>query len=98
MVKTSEGIYNKKYMICYIDDYLIIIRQPKELLNRLNKYFPLKSPSVGPSKLFLAANLLSQMTLPNGIEASAMWSSQYLHEELKHVEKEMVHKGLKFKR
>ena len=36
------------YILCYVDDLLVIHHEPKHVMDRINKHLPLKEDSVGP--------------------------------------------------
>jgi hypothetical protein len=45
------------YILCYVDDLLVIHHHPKKVLDRINEYLPLKEDSVGPPEFYLGAKL-----------------------------------------
>ena len=45
------------YILCYVDDLLVIHHHPKKVLDRINEYLPLKGDSVGPPEFYLGAKL-----------------------------------------
>ena len=77
----------------YVDDYLSVSEYPTELLEELDKYFPMKPGSVGPPKLYLGAKV-SKIQLPNGVEAYAVSNSQYVQEAVNNVEQHPTDKGV----
>jgi hypothetical protein len=54
---------------------------PNELMQKLDKSFPMKEGSIGPPNIYLGAKL-SKVKLPNGVEAWAMSPSKYVQEAL----------------
>ena len=81
----------------YVDDCLEVSQHPTELLQELDKYFPMKPGSVGPSKLYLGAKV-SKTQLPNGVEAYAVSTSQYVQEDANNVEQHLTAKGMRLNR
>ena len=71
-------------MLLYVDDCLCVSEHPRECLEKLNKYFPLKPGSGGDPKLYLGTKI-SKVTLPNGVEMWAMSTSQYVQEGIRNV-------------
>lgn len=57
LARRDSGEYYYKYMLIYVDDCLCLSEHPKEALEIINKYFPLKPGSVGPPKIYLGANI-----------------------------------------
>jgi hypothetical protein len=45
------------YILCYVDDLLVIHHHPKKVLDWINEYLPLKVDSVGPPEFYLGAKL-----------------------------------------
>jgi hypothetical protein len=72
-------------VLIYTDDLLVISENPKIVLERIDKYFPLKPGSITPPNVYLGAKV-SKYTLPNGVSAWAMSSSQYTQEAVKNIE------------
>jgi hypothetical protein len=60
-----------EYVLIYVDDILCISDNPKESLERIDKYFPMKPNSIGRPDIYLGAKL-SGVRLPNQVEAWAM--------------------------
>ena len=53
----SNGQSYYEYLLLYVNDCLAVIKHPTELLQELDKYFPIKPGSVGLQKLYLGANI-----------------------------------------
>ncbi|KAL7504486.1 LOW QUALITY PROTEIN: hypothetical protein ACHAXN_002117 [Cyclotella atomus] len=47
----------RAYILYYVDDLLVIHHNPKKVLDRINKYLPLKEDSVGLPEFYLGAKL-----------------------------------------
>ena len=94
--KDNYGRDYYEYMLFYVDDCLMVSHLPKEGLNQLNKYFPLKPESVGPPQLYLGSKL-SRIELPNGVNAWSMGASKYIQNAIGNVEKILAKKGMKLR-
>ena len=51
----SDGSIYYAYILCYVDDLLVIHHKPSSVLDKINGYFPLKPDSVGPPDMYLGA-------------------------------------------
>jgi hypothetical protein len=80
-VRKSDGVSYYEYVLIYVDDILCMSHDPNELMQKLDKSFPMKEGSIGPPNIYLGAKL-SKVKLPNGVEAWAMSPSKYVQEAL----------------
>jgi hypothetical protein len=69
-----------------VDDILVIHHNPSDILNRLDKAFPLKAESVGDPDMYLGAKLRTTV-LGNGMEAWAFSPAKYVREAVSNCEK-----------
>ena len=72
----------RKLISCYVDDILCIQHESDDVLNKLNRYVPLKPGSVGSPDMYLGMKL-KLMQLHNGIWAWSMSPSKYVQEALR---------------
>ena len=93
----SNWQYDYEYLLFYVDNYLAFIKNPTELLQELDKYFPIKPGSVGPPKLYLGAKV-SKTQLPNGVESYAVSTRKYAQEAVKNVEQHLTDKIMRLNR
>lgn len=93
VAKRQDGSEYYEYMLLYVDDALAINEDPHSMLNELGKYFTLKPGSVGPPKIYLGGKL-SQVLLPNGVEAWAISASQYVQEAVGIVERHLKERNM----
>ena len=93
----SNWQYDYEYLLFYVDNYLAFIKNPTELLQELDKYFPIKPGSVGPPKLYIGETV-SKIQLPNGVKACVISTSQYVQEAAKNVERHLTAKGMRINR
>jgi hypothetical protein len=81
-----DGSSYYEYGLYYIDDTLAISVDPKySLLEKFDKYFPMKPDSIAVPDIYLGAKI-SKAKLPNGVQAWAMSSSKYVQEAIKNGE------------
>ena len=50
------------YILCYVDDLLVVHHNPKRVMDRIDSFLPLKPGSIGPPEMYLGAKL-KKMTL-----------------------------------
>ena len=79
-----DGSYYYEYVLFYVDDALAISLDPRSILLKVDKYFPMKPNSIAVPDIYLGAKI-SKARLPNGTEAWAMSSSKYVQEAIKNV-------------
>ena len=82
-----------EHVLLYVDDVLVVSEHPRECLLEIDKYFPMKPESIGICKLYLG-DKMSQVQLPNGVNAYVMSMSQYVQEAIKNVEKYISKRGM----
>ena len=80
-------------MLLYADDFLIVSGRPREALQEVNNYFPMKATSIVPTKIYLGAKV-GRVQLPNGVEAYTIIMSQYVQEAVNNVDKYLYDRGL----
>ena len=66
----------------------------KPALLQVDKYFPIKPASLGPTKTYLGGTV-SKIQLPNGVHAWAFSSAQYVHKAVKSMEEHLQKVGTK---
>ena len=71
------------YILCYVDDLLVIHHNPKSVMDQVNEHLPLKPDSVGPPKFYLGAKLS---------KAWALNPTKYVREAAKNVETDLQDK------
>ena len=86
-----------EYLLLYADDCLSVSKHTTEMLQELDKYFPMKPGSVGPPKLYIGETV-SKIQLPNGVKACVISTSQYVQEAAKNVERHLTAKGMRINR
>jgi hypothetical protein len=64
----EDNYHYYAYILCYVDDILVIHHDSMSVLNQINEYLPLKPTSMGDPDIYLGATL-KETRLPNGIWA-----------------------------
>jgi hypothetical protein len=75
--RPNDNLRYYSYILCYVDDILVINHDSISVLNRINEYLPLKPTSVGDPDIYLGAKL-RYVRLPNGVYAWALRPSKYV--------------------
>ena len=81
-IRPSDNFKYYSYILCYVDDILVINHDAMTILNQINKYLPLKPSSVGDPDIYLGTKL-RQTRLPNGVWAWGMSPSKYVNQAVK---------------
>ncbi len=82
----KEGKTYYSYILCYVDDLLVIHHDPKKVMDRINGYFPLKEDSVGPPDQYLGAKL-KRFDFPDGSHAWGISPAKYVQSAVANCEK-----------
>ena len=53
----KKGNQYYAYILCYVDNLLVVHHNPKHVMDRINSFLPLKPDSVGMSEMYLGAKL-----------------------------------------
>jgi hypothetical protein len=90
----ADGFKYWEYILCYVDDVLVISHEPQAVIDALGKHVPLKEGSVQPPTTYLGADI-SKFTLHAGNQESpmkqvwAMSSTEYVKKAVQEVEREL---------
>ena len=71
-----------KYMLLYVDNFICVSGQPIEALEKINKYFPIKTSLICPPNIYLGKNV-GKVQLPNVFEANSIITSRSMKESVK---------------
>jgi hypothetical protein len=85
-----DGTKYWEYVLCYVDDILVVSHDPKKVMDYLEKSYTLKAGSVGAPKDYLGAQVTKYSLAPNGHECWAMSSNLYIKRAIADVEKELA--------
>jgi hypothetical protein len=67
-----------------VDDILAINHDAMALIREIDKFFKMKSGSIGDPDIYLGAKLW-EMQLPNGVYAWSLLASKYVQEAVRNV-------------
>ena len=95
--KSDNGSILYVYILLYVDDYIVVIEHPDQVLTWLGKYFPLKPESVGPPKLYLGGKFF-KIDLHNGVAAWTISASKYIQSTLNNIEGVLKKHGLSLRK
>ena len=54
---SDNGNQYYEYMLLYVDDCLCVSEHPREALEEINKYFPMKPNSIEAPRIYLGAKI-----------------------------------------
>ena len=83
-----------EYVLVYSDDFLVIARDPKAIINEIDKRFKIKEGSTGEPSQYLGA-AISRYQLKDGSECWAMSSDTYIKSAIDNIEAYLKAKGQK---
>jgi hypothetical protein len=89
-VRESDGHEYYEYVLIYVDDILCVSHKPKEVLQRIDKFFPMKPGSIREPDIYLGAKV-SRVQLLNTVTAWALSPSKYVQEAVKNLEEYLAH-------
>ena len=81
----EKGCECYEYLLVYTDDVMVICKDPKLVLQRLNKYFKVKENSIHPPNIYLGGKL-RPVTLPSGKICWGQSASKYVQEAVRNLE------------
>ena len=77
------------YILCYVDDILVMNHDPETVLKEIDGYMPLKNPNDMEVDIYLGTKL-KETKLPNGIWAWGMSPSKYVQQAVKNCESQLI--------
>ena len=83
--EVDNGFKYYSYILCYVDDIMVIHHEARPILDLIDKYMKLKESSVGDPDIYLGAKL-RKMKMPNGVLAWGISPSKYVQEAVKNCE------------
>ena len=76
-VRPDDDFEYYSYIICYVDDKLVIHHESLSILKRIDSYFKLKPASISDPDIYLGAKV-TNMNLANGIWCWTLSPSKYV--------------------
>ena len=80
-----KGVWYYSYILCYVDDLLVVHHNPKTIMDKINSFLPLKPDSVGPPEMYLGAKL-KKKKFQDGTSAWGLSPSKYIKQAVRNVE------------
>jgi hypothetical protein len=98
MRKTTKGGETPYYefTLVYTDDLLVISENPQDMLQQVDKYFPMKPKSIAKPDIYLGVKETS-IKLPNDVNCWGLSSNKYVTEIVKNVELHLTETETKLK-
>jgi hypothetical protein len=97
MRKASKpcGFLYWEYILCYVDDILVISHCPKDIMNVIGQHVTLKPDSVHPPTSYLGADISHYTVLDGDLETPmkqvwAMSAQEYIKRAIQEVERELA--------
>ena len=85
-MKNEDGVEYYSYVLCYVDDVLVIHHDAMGVLDKIDKYLTMKPTSKGDPGMYLGVKLKYTKTA-NGVMAWAMSPSKYVQEAVSNCKK-----------
>eukprot|EP00804_Cyclotella_cryptica_P008800 CCRYP_015637-RA/>CCRYP_015637-RA protein AED:0.26 eAED:0.26 QI:0/-1/0/1/-1/1/1/0/227 len=79
-----KGSKYYSYILCYIDDLLMVHHNPKHIMDKINSFLPLKPNSVGLPEMYLGGKL-KRKTFEDGTMAWGLSPAKYVQQAVKNV-------------
>ena len=91
----STGNKYYSYILVYVDDLLIIDKNPRKFMSQIQDTFTVKPDSIEEPKTYLGADI-NKVYYPDGSYAWTMGSESYVKKVVKNVKVKMLKDGLEF--
>ena len=88
MTRPHDDYQYYAYILCYVDDILVIHHDAMSVLRRIDQFLPLKPSSVGDPDIYLGTKL-KQLKLDNGLWAWGMSPSKYVQQAVANCEQHL---------
>ena len=80
-----KGNHYYAYILCYVDDLLVVHHNPKRVMDRIDSFLPLMPGSTGSPEMYLGAKL-KKKTFDDGTVAWGLSPSKYVQQAVRNVE------------
>ena len=87
-IRPDDGVEYYSYILCYVDDILVIHHDSMSVLNKIDKFMKLKPDSIGDPDIYLGAKL-KLMQLENNIWCWGISPSKYVKEAVRNCEEHL---------
>lgn len=82
-------------ILVYVDDLLIVDKNPQKYMTMIQDKFPVKQASIEEPKIYLGANI-GKVDYPDGSKAWTMSSDSYVKEAIRNVKQRMQQDGYRY--
>ena len=84
-VRPDDGFEYYSYILCYVDNILVIHHDSLSILKRIDSYFKLNPDSIGDPDIYLGSKV-TNMNLANGTWCLTLRPSKYVQEAVRNCE------------
>ena len=95
----SDGRTYYSYIICYVDDLLLIDANPKDIMDKIQQRFPVKKESIVEPGIYLGAQCGTTIFQDANGKDRKVWtmsSDQYVKESVKNVKARLKESGFQY--
>jgi hypothetical protein len=92
---SKDGFEYYAYILVYVDDLLIIHKDPKEFMTQIQESFTVKPSSIGEPKSYLGADI-GKVYYEDGSYGWTMGSETYTTQAIKNLKKRMEKEGYEY--
>ena len=92
----SNGDLYYSYILCYVDDVLLIHETPKKLMDMLEAKYPLKSDPIGKPMVYLGSNIQKMDSNTPDKKCWGASAEQYVKEAVSTIKQRMKLDGYQF--
>ena len=82
--RKDDGHEYMEYVLLYVDDILVVSHDGMMILDKIDRFFPMKPDSKGDPDMYLGAKI-RPVTLPNGVISWSLSPSKYVQEAVRNV-------------
>ena len=90
----KSGMKYYEYILCYVDDVLVMSEEPEEIIEGIKAVFKLKGDKAELPSMYLGASL-EKVETPNGTKCWSMSPDKYVSVAVENVENKLKRQGKK---
>ena len=91
----SSGKYYYAYILVYVDDILVVDKQPMLHMTKLKQTYTVQDETIKPPDMYLGADI-NTTTFSDGSKAWTMGSKTYVKSAVKNIKARLAEDGLRF--
>ena len=92
----SNGEKYYAYILCYVDDLLIVHEEPYKDMEKIKDHYPVTEKSIGPPTVYLGANIKKLRSNTANLDCWGASSEQYVKNAVKNVKTRLKNDGFIF--